>query len=172
MPSSQDLSHHFPSLSSEAGRLGLEAIYVKARARELATGTHLIEAGQAADSVYFLVSGRLDVLLPLGEMKVDVVGTFGAGSVLGEVAVLDPAPASTTVIAGEASVVLELTRSALADLEKENPRAASAVLHTLTKTMVDRMHRATERLDALRGESPAPHHSLKDVLRHLFGARG
>ncbi len=173
MPSSADLSHHFPSLSDEAGKLGLQAIFVKTQPRELAAGTHLIESGQPADSVFFLVSGRLDVSLPLGSNKVEV-GTFKAGSIVGEVAVLDPAPASATVVAGEASVVLGLTRTALLELENENPRAASAVLHALTKTLVERTRMATDRLDELRGQAgEAPHHhSLADVLRHLFGARG
>lgn len=173
MPSSADLAHHFPSLSDEAGKRGLDAIYVHSAPRELAAGATLIEAGKAADSVYFLVSGRLDVTLPFGDQKVEV-GTFGPGSVLGEVAVLDPAPASATVVAGQASVVLELKRDALAELENENPRAASAVLHTLTRTLVERTRMATDRLDELRGQSgEAPRHTrLVDVVRHLFGARG
>lgn len=157
----------FPALAKEAGREGFAAIAEKWTSHALAAGEVLIQSGQSVDSVFLLVSGRLTVTLMTGSTALDV-GSHGPGAILGEVSLLDPGPSSATVRASEPSEVSGISRAALGALETEHPRAASAILHTLSHTLVERVRQATDRLDELLG-APAPREGLFDAARALLG---
>jgi CRP/FNR family cyclic AMP-dependent transcriptional regulator len=60
-----------------------------------------------------------------------VLVTLGPGETTGELALLDGAPRSASVVAAEATTVLMLTRAAVLELLAENPHVLDAVLRNL-----------------------------------------
>jgi voltage-gated potassium channel len=69
---------------------------------DVVTGTVVIREGQAGDTMYFIVSGAMTVLL------VPEPVTLRAGAFFGEMALLFGTPRSSTVVAAEPSVLLAL----------------------------------------------------------------
>ena len=64
------------------------------------------------------------------------LGREAAGSLIGEMAVLDPAPRAATVLAGGAGAhVLRLDGSAFHEAVNANPAIASSVIQTLAQRL-------------------------------------
>jgi CRP-like cAMP-binding protein len=168
MPSGQDVARRFPNLARHCRDEDLTAIVARMTLRQLEPGEHLLEEGAVSDRVYFLLDGSLVVTLALAAGSVEA-GRFGPGTVFGEVALLDPGPATATVTASEPAAVLVLGRDALDDLRVHHPRAASSVLHALAHVLSERIRRASDWLGELRGSQPAPQTTLLGALRALLG---
>lgn len=131
---------------------------------------HLLEEGAVSDRVYFLLDGTLEVTLAV-TTGAATAGTFGPGAVLGEVALLDPGPATATVTATAPATLLGLGRDALEGLRADHPRAVSSILHALAAVLSQRIRRATDWLGELRGVPAQPPPTLMGALRALIGAR-
>jgi CRP-like cAMP-binding protein len=87
------------SLFSGLAPAEIDGILGISRYVAFASGTHLMRQGQSADGVLILESGSADVLTALpggGELA---LASVGAGTVLGEMALLDAGVRSATVIA-------------------------------------------------------------------------
>jgi voltage-gated potassium channel len=70
--------------------------------RDVAAGTVIVRAGQAGDSMYFIVSGEATVMLSPEPVK------LGEGAFFGEMALLFGMPRSTTVVVTKPTVLLTL----------------------------------------------------------------
>ena len=76
----------------------IDSILSISRYVAFAPGTHLMRQGQSADGVFIVESGAVDVMTALpggGELT---LASVGAGSVLGEMALLDAGVRSATVV--------------------------------------------------------------------------
>ena len=71
-------------------------------ARDVSAGTVVVRAGQAGDSMYFIVSGEATVMLSPEPVK------LGEGAFFGEMALLFGMPRSTTVVITKPTVLLTL----------------------------------------------------------------
>jgi hypothetical protein len=102
----------FPEMDGEHARL-LGSVAVP---RNLDPGDLLVREGEAGDSLFILVRGRLAARGTIGEEEISLA-VFAPGDVIGEVAFLKRVPRTATVTASERSMVLELpgpaTRRAL-----------------------------------------------------------
>lgn len=113
-----------------------------------------------------------------GELTVEVGGALltrvGPGEWVGEVALLDPGPASATVRAASDSTVLELDAAALDRLVADEPHIARAVVRALSGTLARRLRQASQQgpspddSDADGEEAPR---TARSWLSRLFGAR-
>ncbi|MGH2404809.1 MAG: cyclic nucleotide-binding domain-containing protein [bacterium] len=103
----------------------------------LAPGDILMREHEEGDSAFIVLAGDVIVLHQADANGEEVVidrGTVGA--VFGDMAVLDPAPRSATVRAGEAGVrVLRLDGSAFRDALAADPAVAQGVIRTLVQRM-------------------------------------
>jgi len=119
----------------------------------LSAGETLFSEGDASDSVYFVVRGRLSVtrIDPIeGQVK---VGELGRGDVVGEVGLLRHQPRLGTVTASRVSVVAEMSEETFLGLIDRQPRMMIELF-----------------LDALaRSESPRWHSAPSSVLGVLVG---
>jgi len=167
-PSGQEFAARFPHLARHCRDEDLAAILEKMTLRRLAPGERLIEEGTLADRVYFLLEGNLVVTLAVAMGSAEA-GTFGPGTIFGEVALLDPGPATATVAAAGPASVLGLARVAVEELRAAHPRAASSVLQALAFVLSERIRRASDWLGELRGHAPAHRITLLGAFRALLG---
>jgi CRP-like cAMP-binding protein len=93
---------------------------------ERPAGTVLCTEGRAGQECFVLVAGEVTVAIGGSE-----VATLGAGSVFGELAVLDGEPRTATATATTPVCVLVFTRREFADLLEDAPRVARRILATV-----------------------------------------
>jgi CRP-like cAMP-binding protein len=88
--------------------------------------TPIVEAGDPGEAFYVILTGRAEVRRPRKP-----TAELGPGAYFGEMALLDGAPRSATVVAKRETVCLVLGRRPFAKMLKEEPALASALLRAL-----------------------------------------
>ncbi len=93
-------------------------------------GSRVIERGAVEDWLYVVADGRVRV--HSGDRT---LAEIGPGGVVGEYAVLAPAPRSASVTALEPTLALRLRRGPFEELLDDRPEIARAVIETLARTL-------------------------------------
>jgi Cyclic nucleotide-binding domain len=102
---------------------------------EYAPGQTLCEQDEHGEEVFILLAGEVLIFRGLGADE-RVINVEGPGSLIGEMAVLDPAPRSTTVRADAHGVhVLRLNGDAFREVLNANPSIASGIIRTLAQRL-------------------------------------
>ncbi len=102
--------------------------------RPFASGEILILEGSEGSSMLIIGKGSLEVTR--GEVS---LAKLSKGSVVGEMALLDPAPRSASVVATSKGEAYELTREDFLSLLGESDPTALALLRLLTGTVCTRL---------------------------------
>ena len=89
--------------------------------------TRIVSAGDPGDAFYVLLLGRAEVQRGRGRPKIEI----GPGAYFGEMALLDGAPRSATVVAKTETICLMLARKRFESVLKDEPAVAYALLRTL-----------------------------------------
>lgn len=97
---------------------------------ELDDDERLFGEGEPGDALYLIVDGRVAVL-----RGSTTLAELGVREVLGEMALLDPAPRSATAIARGAVRLLRLGRDDFVNLLSERPEVAAGVIRVLTRRL-------------------------------------
>ncbi|MEK0447556.1 MAG: hypothetical protein RLZZ399_2877 [Verrucomicrobiota bacterium] len=99
--------------------------------RELSAGDVLIRQGDSDTDVYFILSGRLRILVDQREVAIRV-----AGQHVGEMALMDPSLArSATNVAAEPTLVAKVSESVLAPIADSAPRIWRAMGGELSRRL-------------------------------------
>ena len=116
-----------PEELAELARSSVEGRY--------AAGEALCHEGEPGNEVFILLEG--DVIVSRGDGSTQrIVGNERTGGLIGEMAVLDPAPRSATVVAGaDGSRVLRLSGEAFRHALEVEPAIAGEVIHTLAQRL-------------------------------------
>lgn len=93
-------------------------------------GDRIIERGSVEDWLYVVATGRIRV--HIGEMT---LVEHGPGGVVGEFAVLAPAPRSASVTAVEPSLLLRLRHGPFEELLDDRPEIARGIISTLAQML-------------------------------------
>jgi len=118
--------------------------------RDLPESTVLAREGDPAESVYFLLSGRVSVWLRNADRaRGQRVASFGPGVAVGELALLDAGARSADLVLEAPSRVAELRVDALDPLDREFPGLKATVYANLAHSLSDRLRRANGRIRAL-----------------------
>lgn len=120
------------------------------QARSFEAGDVVITEGEPGDAMYVVLSGAVRV-----EKSGDVVARLGRGTHFGELALLDGAPRSATVVMDTDGRLLRLRREALEDLMSRTPEVAINVLRSFAATLSERLRTTTDALHAARAVSGA-----------------
>jgi CRP-like cAMP-binding protein len=96
----------------------------------VAAGETFIEQGALEDWLYVVAEGRVSA-----RTEHRTLGELGAGSVVGELAVLAPAPRAASVTAVEPTLLLRLRRGPFEELLEDRPEIAMAVIETLARML-------------------------------------
>jgi len=114
---------------------GLAELATASTEDEFTPGETLCVEGEPGNEVFILLAGEVKIL------KKDVsgeklIGTEKAGGFIGEMAVLDPAPRSATLVAGEEGArALRLNGGAFRDSLNRDATIASSVIRTLAQRL-------------------------------------
>lgn len=116
---------------------------------ELDDSDLLFNEGEEATEVYLVIKGSVRLTCDTGDGPSIVVGYAQAGDVLGEMAIIDPAPRSATARAAENAVVLHVPADEMnAFLDKGHP-VAQVLLVAIRQMMTHRIRILNERIGAL-----------------------
>jgi Cyclic nucleotide-binding domain len=114
---------------------GLAELARASVAAEYAPGQTLCEQDEHGEEVFILLDGEVLILRGRGGDE-HIISVEGPGSLIGEMAVVDPAPRSATVRAGAHGVhVLRLNGDAFRDVLNANPTIASSIIRTLAQRL-------------------------------------
>ena len=94
------------------------------------TGDRIIERGSVEDWLFVVATGRIRV--HIGELT---LLEHGPGGVVGEFALLAPAPRSASATAIEPSLLLRLRRGPFEELLDDRPEIARGVISTLARML-------------------------------------
>jgi CRP-like cAMP-binding protein len=97
---------------------------------KVTAGTRIIERGAVEDWLFVLAAGRARV-----HVDDETLREVGEGVVIGELAVLSPAPRSASVTAVEPALLLRLDRRPFEELLEDRPEIARAVTGTLARQL-------------------------------------
>lgn len=116
--------------------------------RQFDSGSVVFHQGANGDTLVVVMDGILRVEVTDHEGITATVGTIQAGEVVGEMAVIDPAPRSASVIAATDVVLLELSRAGLDRLRKISPNATAGVVGGVIGDVTRRLRTVNKRIDA------------------------
>lgn len=102
----------------------------------------LIAPGERDDSVYLLVEGAVELVVPSRIGRDKVIATINEGSAFGEIGFFDQQPRIVTVRAQDAGSVLRITRQSFEELAAWRPALARQLLFDLGKTLAIRLRQA------------------------------
>jgi CRP-like cAMP-binding protein len=101
----------------------------------------------APDGAYFVVCGRLDVLINVpGTERKRRMQTLTAGSVVGEMALLDARPRSASIVAVEPTTCYWMSSRNFARLKQEQNEIALALLSDVAMIFAERLRATTSML--------------------------
>ncbi len=123
-------------LFSELPPEHLYEIATLATERTLAPGDILCTEGEPGDEVFVLIGGSGEVYRGEGAER-SVVGHVKSGDCVGELAVLDEAPRSATIRAGDPMRVLVIEGAPFRGLMSQQPDLSAAVLEMVTRRLRD-----------------------------------
>jgi CRP-like cAMP-binding protein len=112
--------------------------------RSAQADTIIFQEGDIGDYLFFIVDGGADVRLDSSPTK-KVVASFGRGSCVGDMSLLDDYPRSATVIITENSEILILTKARFAKINRDNPDVANKLLMGIAKNLSIRLRSQTGR---------------------------
>ena len=130
--------HHADDLARYFRRINVDA------------GQVIAHQGEPADSMLFIVEGRVGVIVDVGDGRFVRVRSVGRHTTIGEMGLITRQPRSATIEAEVASVLYELSTDAY-ELLKENNSALSHALHTyVIRVMAERVSFASRVIGALQ----------------------
>jgi CRP-like cAMP-binding protein len=116
-----------------------------AQVKKLGKDATIFHAGDPADAVFVVASGRVKVVVTSSDGKEFILTVLGAGQVFGEMALLESAPRSATVVTLSAVELLVISRSDFQRLLDSNPRIAQKLMAILSR----RLRRANAKMESL-----------------------
>jgi CRP/FNR family cyclic AMP-dependent transcriptional regulator len=126
----------------------LRLLQAMMRPRRLEADELLFEQGEQGDAMALVSHGRLEVRVRGHRGSEDSLQSMEPGDVVGEMACVDPAPRSATVLAREPSLVHLLDRQVLAYLRREAPGAVAAVVGSVIAQLTQRLRATNDRIEA------------------------
>lgn len=107
--------------------------------RDIASGETLCTEGEAADSMFFIESGHIGIVIRRADGTTQRLRSLGERTMLGEMGLYRRTPRSASAIAEKASVVFELTLDAFSSIERSDPELANTIHRTIVRALSDRL---------------------------------
>ena len=117
---------------------------------EYEPGDFVARQGEAADSMHFIVEGRVGVVVDLGEGHSVRVRSLGRHTTIGEMGLITRRPRSASIQTEVASVLYELKADAYERIKVENPALSQALLGYVIGVMSERLSFASRVIGVLQ----------------------
>jgi CRP/FNR family cyclic AMP-dependent transcriptional regulator len=125
------------SLFSELSDADREAVSKLAVTRNYHKNTMVICEGDRSDSLYVVLSGKVKVFLSDEDGKEVTLNLQGEGEYFGELALLDDAPRSASVITVEDTKLAVISKAAFDECMEKNPSIALKIIRGLARRLRD-----------------------------------
>jgi LmbE family N-acetylglucosaminyl deacetylase len=155
----KDFVHAMSVFSRETTALGYAADFVNVE--WFPAGTYLVEQGEAATTMYLILSGEVEIRREGEDGEVRRVNVSGAGRFVGEEGIATGRPRNAHVVAIED--VTTLTFSTTAPIAVEDPRAQAQLLQTRSLPSGDRID---ARVDTCVDVSDFVDHKIRATAAH------
>jgi CRP-like cAMP-binding protein len=123
----------------------IDELAALAQIKKLGKDTTVFHAGDPADAVFVVASGRVKIVITSSDGKEFILTVLGPGQVFGEMALLESAPRSASVVTLSAVEVLVISRSDFQRLLDSNPRISQRLMAILSR----RLRRANAKMESL-----------------------
>ena len=134
----------------------LTALAACMRVRRWPAGATVFRVGEPGASLLVVTEGTLAAVTGGAKEGGSVLNRMGAGEVIGEMALLDPAPRSATVEALTDVVAYELDQDAMDVLRLQAPGAVAAIVSMAIRDVTRRLRNLDERIERELERVPAP----------------
>lgn len=113
-------------------------------------GTRILQSGQASDGrIYFIETGQVSVLVPLGDGAHQRIATLSPGMVFGEMVLLGQTTRSASVVADTDVRLRVLAAEQLQAIGAREPRLNIVLLENLARDMAQKLRGSTQWIAAL-----------------------
>jgi SulP family sulfate permease len=110
----------------------------------------VVRAGEAADSMHFILGGRVGVMIADDQGGTTRVRSLGRCTTIGEMGLVTQAPRSATIQAEVASVLYVLSKLQFEGIKSENPVLGQKLLTYFVSVMAERLSFANRMIAVLR----------------------
>jgi len=117
---------------------------------EVGAGDVIVRAGEAADSMHFILDGRVGIMIPAEQGAMTRVRSLGRYTTIGEMGLVAQAPRSATIQAEIDSVLYVLTTQQFAALKEDSPALGQKLLTYFVTVMAERLTFANRVISVLR----------------------
>ncbi|MEH2473413.1 SulP family sulfate permease [Nitrobacteraceae bacterium AZCC 2161] len=117
---------------------------------EVGAGEIIVHAGDAADSMHFILDGRVGIMVPAGDGQLTRVRSLGRYTTVGEMGLVADAPRSATIQAEIASVLYVLRAAAFEDIKRNHAALSQKLLTYFVSVMAERLAFASRMIAVLR----------------------
>ena len=117
---------------------------------EVDAGETIVSAGEPADSMHFILDGRVGIMIPASEGRTTRVRSLGRYTTIGEMGLVSQAPRSATILAEVASVLYVLSTHQFETIKSENPALGQKLLTYFVSVMAERLTFANRMIAVLR----------------------
>jgi sulfate permease, SulP family len=117
---------------------------------EFAAGEIVASTGDAADTMHFILDGRVGIMVPTGEGRNTRVRSLGRYTTVGEMGLVTRAPRSATVQAEVASVLYMLRAEDFDVIKTDHPALGQKLLTYFISVMSERLAFASRMIAVLR----------------------
>ena len=117
---------------------------------ELGAGEVIVRAGDTADSMHFILDGRVGVLIPTAQGDMTRVRSLGRYTTIGEMGLVSGAPRNATIQAEAASVLYVLSVNQFEAIKTQNPALSQKLLTFFILVMAERLTFANRLIGVLR----------------------
>jgi sulfate permease, SulP family len=127
-----------------------ELLATRCRRFEFGAGDIIAHQGAPADSMHFILEGRVGIIVNLEGGRAVRVRSLGRHTTIGEMGLITGRPRSATVQAEIASVAYELPADAFEQLKSERPRLVLALFTFVIGVMAERLSFASKVIGVLQ----------------------
>jgi CRP/FNR family transcriptional regulator, cyclic AMP receptor protein len=127
----------------------LRALARMVHLRDFARGEVVIQRGAPQSGLYLVRTGSVHIVRESTDGQRETVATLGAGELIGEFALLDDSPRSTSIVAAENSELIGFFKPDLTDILATDPAMGCMILLRLGEDMTQTLNQDYARLREL-----------------------
>jgi SulP family sulfate permease len=117
---------------------------------EVEAGETIVRAGDAADSMHFILDGRVGIMVPADEGRTTRVRSLGRYTTIGEMGLVAQAPRSATIQAEDPSILYVLSTHQFEAIKTDDPALSQKLLTYFVSVMAERLSFANRTIAVLR----------------------
>jgi SulP family sulfate permease len=117
---------------------------------EVGAGDTIVRAGEAADSMHFILEGRVGIMVAAGENNTTRVRSLGRYTTIGEMGLVSRAARNATIQAEVASVLYALNADQFEAIKNDDPALSQKLLTYFVSVMAERLTFANRTIAVLR----------------------